>query len=224
MPPMTFEIPRLRAMARHAFPNVFEATLAPLALFYLAIWTVGVWGALGIALAWSYAAITLRLVRRRRMPGILVLGALAMTVRTVIAVMSHSVFIYFLQPSLGTVTVAGAFLLSVPAGRPLAQKLASDFCPLPDLMHEHPGIRTIFARISLLWGFVYLTNAAVTIWLLLSQSLTTFLLVKTVASMGLTGAAIGFSTWWFIRSMRANGVQVVRSSRMRVGVAPAPAM
>src|SRR4051812_48593050 len=103
MEPITFQIPSLRALARHALPHLAEATIVPLVLFYLSMWLLGIWGALGVGLLWSYGAILRRVVTGRRVPGILVLGALAMTARTLIAVASGSVFIYFLQPTLGTV-------------------------------------------------------------------------------------------------------------------------
>lgn len=212
MPPVSLEIPRLRSLARHALPHIFEATLAPLALFYLAMWAFGIWGALATALAWSYGAIGWRLARGKRVPGILLLGALGLTARTLLALASGSVFIYFLQPSLGTVAVAGTFLLSVPVGRPLAERLAADFCPLPEHFMAHPRVRTFFGRISVLWGFVFLTNAATTIWLLMSQSLGVYLLAKTAVSAGLTASAVAFSTWWFVRSMRANGIAVTRAA------------
>ena len=47
----------------------------------------------------------------------LLIGALLMTARTVIALMTGSVFLYFLQPTLGTFMVAGLFLVSAPLGR-----------------------------------------------------------------------------------------------------------
>jgi hypothetical protein len=218
-PLTTFEIPRLRALARHALPHIFEATLVPLALFYGAMALIGVWGALGAALAWSYGAIALRLVKGRRVPGVLVLGAMGLTARTAVALASGSVFVYFLQPSLGTLLVAGTFLLSVPAGRPLAQKLAADFCPLPEGMADHPTVRVFFARISLLWGFVYMVNASVTIWLLLNQSLSTFMWAKTAAGTGLTLTAIVVSTTWFVVSMRSQGIHVVRTGHLRPATA-----
>jgi hypothetical protein len=220
---MTFEIPRLRAMARHALPGIMEATVVPLVLFYVAMWSLGVWGALAASVGWSYLAIAARLVGRRRIPGILVLGSVAMTARALVAAVSGSVFVYFLQPSLGTILVAGAFLASVPVGAPLAGRLAADFCPLPLEMTDHPRVRVFFARVSLLWGFVYLTNAALTLWLLFNESLGTFLILKTVGSSALTATAIAVSTTWFIRSMRANGIQVVRTPRA-TRVAPAPAL
>ena len=206
MPSETWEIPRLRSLARHALPHVVEATLIPLGLFYLSLWLVGVWGALFAAIAWSYGAIACRLLTRRRVPGVLLLGAMALTVRTAIALGSGSVYVYFLQPTLGTMIVAGAFLLSVPAGRPLAERLAADFCPLPQSLLAHPAVRRFFVRISLLWGLASTLNAVVTLWLLVSQDLGTYLVAKTFVSWTITGSAIAISTVWFKRSMRRHGV------------------
>lgn len=221
MPPVSLEIPKLRAMARHALPNIIEGTLVPLGLFYVAMWMVGVWGALGVALAWSYGAIAVRVASGRRVPGILVLAALGLTVRTAIALASQSVFIYFLQPSLGTAAVAAVFLLSVPAGKPLAQKLAGDFCPLPDNFAAHPKVESFFARISVLWGFVFMANAGLTIWLLTSQPLEVYLVARYAVSLGLTGSAIALSTVWFLRSMRAHGINVTRTPANLPAAVPA---
>jgi len=209
---VSFEIPRLRALARHALPNIIEASLIPLAVFYLAMWALGVWGALGAALAWSYGAIGFRIATRRRVPGMLILGALGLTARTLVALASGSVFIYFLQPSLGTIAVAGTFLMSVPAGRPLAEKLAGDFCPIPPDVMAHPNVASFFARVSVLWGFVFLANAGATIYLLVSQSLGVYLLAKTIVGAALTCSAIAFSTWWFVRHMHRHGITVVRAA------------
>ena len=202
----TWEIPRFRNLARHALPHIVEATVIPLGIFYLSLWLIGVWGALLAAIAWSYGAVACRLITRRRVPGVLLLGAMALTVRSIIAFGSGSVFVYFLQPTLGTIAVAAAFLLSVPAGRPLAERLAADFCPLPQSLLANPAMRRFFMRISLLWALTNMLNAAVTIWLLVSQDLAIYLLAKTFVSWTLTGSAIVISTVWFKRSMRRIGV------------------
>lgn len=212
-----FEIPHLRSVARRAVPNLIEATLVPLAIFYAALWTVGVWGALAAALVWSYTALVRRAVTGRRIPGILAIGATLMTVRTVIAVASGSTFIYFLQPTLGTIAVAGAFLLSVPAGRPLAERLASDFVPMDPEVLARPYMRRFFSRISLLWAFVNLGNAAVTIWLLVSQPVSTFVAAKSFVSLTATCTAIGLSTLLFVWSMRRHGVKVRFARHVPVG-------
>jgi intracellular septation protein A len=199
-------------MARHAVPHLIEATFIPLILFYTFLWTAGVWGALVAALAWSWCAIIRRVVTGQRIPGILVLGTLGITARTVAAFASGSVFVYFLQPSLTTVAIAGAFLLSVPAGRPLAERLAHDFVPLEPEVMSLPGVQRVFIRITLLWAFVNLVNAAVSIVLLMSQPVGTFVAIKTIGGMVLVAAAVGASTIWFKQALRNHNISVVTAA------------
>lgn len=205
------EIPRLRSLARHASRHVLEATLIPLGLFYLALALAGIWAALVAALAWSYLAVGRRLATRQRVPGLLVLGAFGITARTAISAATGNVFVYFLQPTLTTVGIAGLFLLSLPTGRPMAERLAADFCPLPPRFLAHPGVRRFFLRLTVLWGFVQLANAGLTLLLLLSQPLETFVWAKSLTSLALTGTAIAVSALWFRRSMRNHGIRVVHA-------------
>ena len=207
--PARVEIPCLRSMARHALPHLVEATIVPLILFYAFLWTAGVWGALVAALAWSYTAVLRRVVTGQRIPGILVLGTLGITARTIAAFATGSVFVYFLQPTLTTVAIAAAFLLSVPAGRPLAERLAHDFVPLEPEVLRLPGVQRVFIRITILWAFVNLANAAVSITLLLSQPVGTFMAIKTVGSMLFVCAAVGASTVWFKQALRNHNISVV---------------
>jgi uncharacterized membrane protein len=162
-----------------------------------------------------------RAVTGQRIPGILVLGTLGITARTVVSFASGSTFVYFLQPSLTTIIVAGAFLFSVPAGRPLAEKLAHDFVPLdPQIMHL-PAIKRVFVRITLLWAFVNLANAVISIVLLMHTDISSFVAVKTVMGWVLVGGAIAMSTGWFKQALRNHNVSVV--SAPNVAMAPAAA-
>jgi hypothetical protein len=194
-----FPIPRLTALARHATPHVLEATLIPLALFYGGLRLVGLWGALIAALLWSYSSLLRRLLTRRRVPGMLLLGIVGLTARTGLALATGSAFLYFLQPTLGTGLVATIFIGSTVLGRPLAMKLANDFMPLPESLLAHAGVRRFFHRISLLWAGVFLANAGISLWLLVSQSLATFLWTRTLTSAVLTVGAVAISTMAFRR-------------------------
>jgi len=202
------EIPDLRTVLRHAVPRFVEGTLVPLVLFLVFLRVAGVWGAMIAGLAWVYTAIIVRACTRRRIPGILLLGALTLTARTVVAGLAGSVVVYFLQPSLATMLIAAAFLLSVPLDRPLAGRLAADFCPLPSEMHANMHVRRFFRQISLLWAFTQTANAGITIWLLFTQSLSTFVLAKSIMSPMMTVTAVVVSALWFKRSMRRNGITV----------------
>ena len=191
------QLPCPRTLARHAVPHLLEATVIPLILFYSAMALIGVWGALIAALAWSYGALARRLVLGRRVPGMLLLGTIGLTVRTVLAIVSGSVYLYFLQPTLCTVLVASAFLFSVRGKRSLAERLAHDFVPLPPVLLSRPWMRRFFNGVSVLWAMVYFTNAALTFWLLITQSVGTYVLAKTLASLVFTGAAIAVSVLVF---------------------------
>lgn len=202
------EIPDLRTVATHAAPRIIESTLIPLGLFLLGLRILGVWGAMTAGLVWIYAVILIRVCIRRRVSGILLIGAVTLTARTIVAMASHSVVVYFLQPSLGTMLIAAAFLFSVAINRPLAGRLAADFCPLSSEVHANTHVRRFFRQISLLWAFTQAMNAAVTVWLLFSQSLGTFVVLRTVVSSSTTLVAIVASALWFKRSMKRHGISV----------------
>ena len=199
-------LPPLRDLLRRTAETVLEATLVPMALFYLFLGTVGVrWGMIA-GLCWFYAAIIRRLMSGQRMSGLLIMAAVLLTARTAIAYATGSAFIYFLQPTLGTFLVAGLFLISVPLGRPLAERLAHDFCALPDSLMSNLRVKKFFLRISLLWAFTYLVNGSMMMYLLTQKSLSTYLMVRSFVSLSLSVTAISVSTLYFFRSMRNEGI------------------
>lgn len=199
MPAQTYEAPRLRSLLRQGMPSILEGTIAPLAIFYAALWAVGMWGALIAALSWSYLAIARRVFRKERIPGLVILSAMALTFRTALAMATGSVFVYFLQPSLGTAVLGLAFLASMSSGQPLVQRLARDFLPVSPDFFTNPFVRRFFMRISLLWAMVMLGNAAVTTWMLFELPVSIFVISKTAASVAMIGVAVAFSLTWFRR-------------------------
>jgi hypothetical protein len=202
------ELPRLCELFRYATPQIIEAVLVPVGLFYAALSLLGPKGAICTALAWNFLALMRRIWRRERLPGILLLGTVGLTARSVIAlVSSSSLFVYFLQPSLGTALLGAAFLLSVPLGRPLAEKLAHDFVPLPPSFFKRPKVHRLFIRISLLWVLVSLLNAAGTVALLVNVPIATFLAAKTGYSWALTSGGVVLSSWWFRRGLRRHNTE-----------------
>jgi hypothetical protein len=198
----------VRGLARHALPSLLEGTVVPLAVFLVALHLFGWRGAIVAGLVWSYGNIARRVLSRRRVPGVLILGALTLTARAVVGLVSGSTFVYFLQPTFGTALVGAIFLASITVDRPLALRLAGDFCPIPEHFLENVHVRRVFLHITLLWAFTQLANAAITLWLLLSQSLESFLVAKSVVSLSLTSGAILLSVLWFRRSMARHGIPV----------------
>jgi hypothetical protein len=196
--------------------QLIENALAPVLVFYVILSTVGLFWAFVGALGLCYLAIVVRLARRAPVPALLLLGAALLTARSVIGIVTDSAFLYFLQPSLGNFLIGALFLLSVPFGRPLAGRLAGEFCAFPDGLVGHQRLRCFFRRVSVLWAFVFCANGAVTIWMLVSVPLTRFLFLSFGTSTSLVVAAVAVSLWWFRRSLRQAGV------RLRFGGGPLP--
>jgi intracellular septation protein A len=201
-------LPSLMGAARHASSSLIEGALVPLGLFYGCLTVFGFRAAIVAALAWSLAVFALRLVRRQRPSAILVLGTVFLILRTAVSFASGSAFLYFVQPSAASILTALIFVGSAIVRRPIVERMARELCPLEPELFQRPAVRRFFVQISLLWAAVLLSNAAISIWLLVSTSLRDFVLERTAASYGLTAAAIVASAVWFHHSMRRDGVKV----------------
>ena len=202
-------IPQLRSVARHALPNIIEGKLVPLVLFIVFLELIGTAWALIVALVWSLGAIAVRTATGRRVPGLVVLSATTLAARTVAALATGSMLVYFLQPTVTTFVVGFAFLVSVPLGKPLARKLAYDLLPFDDDTKSHPLVERFFVRLSLFWAFTSLVNATITIWLLLTQSTTTFVVVKSVLGPATGAVTIGVMVAWFWVTLARSGTRIV---------------
>ncbi len=189
-------------------PVVLEGVVGPLVVFYLLLVLTGFRGALIAALTWSYLALGRRLLKGERVSMLLLFGTILITLRTVIAFVTGSAFLYFAQPTAGTVMIAVALLVSAVVGRPFTQRFAHDFCPMDPAIMRRPLVRRFFIRISVLWATVLMLNAGLVFWLLLSSSLRSFVLERSAVTYGLTAIAIFFSITGFMAMMRRDGITV----------------
>jgi uncharacterized membrane protein len=140
-----------------------------------------------------------------RVPAILFLATLGLTVRTVLGLASGT-FVYFMQPVMTTLVMSAVFVGSLCIGRPIIGRLAHDFCPLSPEIACRPSIVQLFGRLTLLWAGVHLLSATATFTLLVSVSTPTFVLTKTLLSLALTCAAIVLTVSWAVRTARAENL------------------
>jgi hypothetical protein len=201
-------MPSPRAALRHAAPVVFEGIVGPLCLFYPTLLIFGFRAALISALIWSYTAVIRRIRRGERITALLMLGTLLLTLRTTVAFVTGSAFVYFIQPTAGAVLVAIVLLISAALRRPFTQRFAHDFCPLDPELLARPRVQKFFVQISVVWAAVLLLNAGLVLWMLLSSSLKMFVLERTAATWSLTAAAIAISILGFTSAMRSDDVTV----------------
>ena len=180
-------------MIKRVSLSLLVAVVVPTVVFYGVFVIAGVWTAIVAALAWSYGAIAWRAVTGRRTSGLLILAAILLTGRTALSFLADSAWLYFLQPIISDSVVAVLFLLSLASARPMVARLAGDFYPMDHELAMRPRVRRLFWHLTALWAVLGAAKATMTLWLLQSQSLETFLLVKSISMLAINVLA-GFAT------------------------------
>jgi uncharacterized membrane protein len=151
-----------------------------------------------------------RALQHHPIPPILVIGVIGITTRTLVAVISHSSFVYFFQPILGSVAMGCVFLISIAVGRPLIGKLAGEFWPMTPEVAARPGVLLLFRRLTFLWAGINLTTAAVTMCLLVSMPLGLFLAAKQVSGLAITLGAVFITISLSLNTARREGLVAPR--------------
>ena len=201
-------IARPSVIALHCARTVLIASLIPTGIFYTTLSLTSLRFAVLAALGWYYSVLLVRAARRRPVVGAAMLGAGLLTARAGLVFWTGSAYLYFLQPVAGTVATAASFGLTAIAGRPLLERLAHDFVPLPPDLSERLRAARFFSYTSVLWTIAYGVNAAATVWLLTNSSMNSFLLIKPFLGPVLTGTTSALTFLLFRRWMRRDGIDL----------------
>jgi hypothetical protein len=196
-------IPLLLAVARRGIPDLLESTIVPAVLFFVLVTMVNAPVAMAAVLTWAYGALLRRVLRGSRIPALLVLGTVGLTVRTLIGLLSGSTFAYFVQPVATTVVLAAVFLGSAMIGRPVIAKVAHDFCPIAAEVTHRPAVTRLFGNLTMLWAGAQLLTAGITFAMLVSMPVAMFVAVKTVAALAISVAAVVVTISWALRTVHS---------------------
>jgi hypothetical protein len=196
-------LPSWRQLARRAVPQVVEASIVPAAIMLVLLHVATATVAIAGALAWIVGTTIWRVATRRNVSGLTILSVVRLGVRSTIAMLLGSTFVYFVQGSIGGFCLAVAWLVSVAMNRPLARRFAEDFTDLEPHTLDHPRVRLALRRISLLMGLVGLAHAALGLWLLLTLTAGTYVVVNAVLSIAIPATALAVSVAWFRRTVLA---------------------
>jgi hypothetical protein len=193
----------LVALGRRLVPYLVESTVIPTLLFYVVAAAMDTRSALLAGLAWSYVAIVRRVVVGRRVPVLLLLAALGLTVRTILYVGTSSALIYFSQEIVHDFATAAFFAASIVVGRPLVARFAHDFCSLDPEVRRRPAVTRLFGRLTYLWVAVNLASAFSQLSLLLTVSTPVYVGTSTVAAWTVTATGAALTIWDISRTARA---------------------
>jgi hypothetical protein len=198
--------PPVRAVVVRVAVILSIACVAPALLFSATLMAFGITAAVFVALSWTCGAIGWRWATKRPVSGVLMLSVTIMTVRTGFILATGNTFVYFIQPVFTDVAVATIFLTSLLTARPLVARLAPDFYPMNDDLAARPRVRRLFWRLTLMWGLVVLAKGSVTLWLLLSQSVVDFVLIKNAVVISITSLSTAATIWLSVQVARREGL------------------
>jgi len=179
-------LPNLRAIVARTVVSLSIAVAAPAALFWATLVVFNVYAAVIVALVWMSGAMGWRWASGRQVSRLLLLTLGIMTIRTGFTLVTGNTFVYFVQPVFADATVAAIFLGSLWTAHPIVARLAPDFYPIDAVVAARPRVHRLFRRLTLLWGLVIVAKGSVTLWLLLSQSMVDFVVIKGGAIIALT--------------------------------------
>jgi hypothetical protein len=179
-------LPCLGAVVAHTVVSLLIAVVAPAVLISVTLLALNIEAAVLVALAWMAGAMCWRWASGRPMSWLILLALGMMTIKTVFTLATGNTFVYFVQPVFTDAVVASAFLVSLGTGRPIVARIAPDFYPVDAAIAARPGIQRLFRRLTLLWGLVIVAKGSLTLWLLLSQSMVDFVVIKNAAVIVLT--------------------------------------
>ncbi len=191
---------------RHLGLSLLMANIIPSVLFYLCLVAGNVWTALIAALVWCYGTMAWRLSTKRRASGLLIITMVGLTAKTALALASGSTFVYFLQPAITDGVVAAMFLISLATARPIVARLAGDFFPMSADIASRPRIQRLFWNLTLFWAVICLAKSMVTLWLLESFPVVTFVAIKGVLILSMILAATAVTVYAAFRVAHSEGL------------------
>lgn len=193
------------------------ATAVPSVLFYVCFQLAGVWLAFAAALGWCYGMLGWRVATGRRCTALLWITAVGLTAKTVLSLATGNTFVYFVQPAVTNTVIAVLFLVSLLGARPLVGRVAGDFFPMNDDVASRPRVQRLFRHLTLMWGLLCLGQAVLTVWLLQTASLGTFVAARAGVTMtfAVAGAAVTV-----VLAARIARIEQLLARRLPLGALP----
>lgn len=206
--PEHLELPRPLRMLRTTAWSLTESAGIPLAALAIGAWLGGrnIGLLAGLAAIWATAAV--RKIVTGTVPSLLTISAIVLTIQTAVVIATGILWIFLLHFPLANLCMCVLFARTARGPNPLCARLAAEVIALRQPATHHPGLHRFFQGATWLWAGIFLVLAGALGVLMVTEPTATFLMLSTVATVGLTVAGIGASVLWFVSMMRKHGLRV----------------
>jgi hypothetical protein len=158
------------------------------------------------AVVWLTAAV--RRMVTRRVPGLLMISALVLTVQTALVITTGSMLLFLLQFPLANLALCVLFARTAATRKPLVAQLAAEVVALRQPSSRNPGLHRFFQGATWLWAGIFAASTVGLAVLLAIEPAKVFLLLTMVVTIGGVVAGTAASVLWFVRVLRRSGLRV----------------
>ena len=191
------------SIARQAGPSIAVATVVPWALFLVGHHFWGLGGGILLALAWSWAAQMVRIVRRQPWSALLVISSVELLVRSSLAVAFNSASTYFLAPAAATAVTGLMCVGCAFRSSPFLSRIISELLPT-SVLESSPRAGQLIRAVVLAYGVEQVVVAGLSVVMFLNVSVTTYAAFHPMLSWLVLAAVVAVSAP-FLRRELAGG-------------------
>jgi hypothetical protein len=198
------EVPRPLQLLRTAGWNLTESFGLPLAGYAIGTWLAGRNAGLLAMLAAIWVTAGIRKLVTGSVPGLVTISLVVLSVQTIIAVATGSVWIFLLHFPIANFGLCLLFARTARGHSPLAARLAAEVIGLRWPAAQR--LRHFFKYVTLLWAGIFLLLAASLAALLAAVPFDTYVAVWAATTVTLIAAGAGASTLWLRAVVRRLGI------------------
>jgi len=186
-------------MSKSTLQRILIGAVAPMLIYYVGhkmgrdmagAVIASVWGM--VVMGWVYC-------RSHELDGFAAIGAAYSVAGLAGLLVTKDPDWYLYSPIVSDVVLGGVFLVSMVLRRPLIQVLAEQAAgkyAFPDQVRKSGYYRSLWFRLSLCWGGVYVLRGLVSWFILVSFPVEVFLTAQVVLGWPVVGGMIAFSFWY----------------------------
>jgi hypothetical protein len=202
------EVPRPLRLLLTAGWSLAESAGLPVAAYAVAAWLDGRDAGLVAGLVAIWLTVVIRKVATGSVPSLLTISAVVLTVQAVVVLATGELWLFLLQFPLANLCLCVVFARTASGPDPLVARLAAEVVALRQPAAHHPGLHRFFQGATWLWAGIFLLLTAGLAVLMFTEPAGVFLMLSTVATIGLVIAGTAASTLWFLSALRKLGLRL----------------
>jgi hypothetical protein len=196
------ELPRPVQLLRTAGWNLAESFGLPTVGYALAAWLAGRDAGLWAMLAAIWVTAAIRKVATGSVPGLVMISMVVLTVQTVAAIITGSLWIFLVHFPLANLGLCLLFARTARGHSPIAARLAAEVIGLRCPPIHQPRLHSFFQHVTVLWAGVFLLLAVSLGALLATVPVGIYVPVWAVTTVTLIAVGIGASAMWLRSVLR----------------------